>query len=195
MEGVDTSWLYPIRSILTPVQQKCYDFVYNYQKETGRAPTYAEIAEYMGYSSRASAYQTINYLIRKKHLYRDNYGRIRVADIPDDKYKQDPDARMIPVVDRLEEGKVIIREEVVKNFFPIMNDFYPDKTLFIYKTSDESEAFDIRIGDYLICSIGVDYTINEPLFRVVKNKMEYRKIANAIWTPDGMVLGIMRFIK
>ena len=101
--------------------------------------------------------------------------------------------RMIPIVDRVQEGEIIVRESVVSDFFPIMDDFYPKETLFIYKAKYDGLEKEIQKGDYLVCAIGFVNVEGEPGYRIVGDSFEYMSFDSQNKNCDGTILGIIRF--
>ena len=93
-----------------------------------------------------------------------------------------------------EEGEIIVRESEVLDFFPIMDDFYPEETLFIYKALYDGLEKEIQEGDYLVCSIGFVNVEGEPSYRIVGDGLEYISADSQCEECDGTILGIIRFI-
>ena len=187
----------PMRNILTDAQQKVYEYINDYISKHGRSPSYKEIAGYMEYSSRASAFQAVQSLLRKKYLYKDSHGMIRPTDtIEGIKTKEFTNARFVPIVSSVKEGESIIRQDVVKEYFPITNKFFADYSLFLYKADRQDDELNIKTGDYLICTVDFDPSINEPGYKIIGNDLVYVKQEDfSAMLPDGSILGEIRFLE
>lgn len=69
------------RPLLSNKQKKAYAFILDFYKEAGRAPTYEEIREGLGFASRGSAHTHVKNIIARGWLWRDEDGKIVPYDL------------------------------------------------------------------------------------------------------------------
>lgn len=87
---------------LTKKQKAVYDFIRNYCKENGIAPTQREILEHFGFKSFGSVQRYITYLIDQGYMKRDWNARRGLKVI-----EQAAPSAMIPLLGRVAAGKPI----------------------------------------------------------------------------------------
>ena len=184
------------KKILTKKQDELLTYIINYYRENDCPPTYRRICKVFGFNSSATAYQAVNSLVKKGYLKKNEHGVL----IPNDNTSSDMDIKhydydLIPIVSSVEEGKDIIRNEVVKDHFPLRKNFYRSSDLFYYKATRMDEDLDIRPDDYLLCSID-SCKKNHNGFKIIGNEMyyiPYERIESV--QADGYIVAVLRFIK
>lgn len=181
------------RKILTQKQQDIYDFIVSYYKENKSFPSYRKIAKAFGFTSIATVYQYVQALIQKGYVVKNNHGVMSVPDVIQEVDKSKLKYINVPIVDEVEEGVDIVREEVVNSHISIPEGLFTGHDLFAYRARTTNEDLNIMEGDCLICSIG-GFVSDEIMYKIIGNRLVYvPKDRRDMYGADGSIVMQIRF--
>lgn len=120
---------------LTDRQQQVLDCIRRFQKETGLAPTRAELAERMGFQSKNAAADHLRALARKGHihLYSD---RSRGIQLLGNEPAWDEDE--LPVVGRVAAGAPIEAVENIERTVPVPRSLFRQRPTYLLRVQGDS---------------------------------------------------------
>lgn len=134
-----------MREPLTFKQQQILDFICEFQEDNGMAPTRAEIALKMGYSSKNAAADHLRALARKGyiHLHSDRSRGIQVLVDTEDTYD-------LPVIGQVAAGVPIEAIENVERTVPVPEGLFKRRPTYLLKVrGDSMKDLGILEGDLI----------------------------------------------
>jgi len=133
---------------LTKKQKKVYDFLNDYIKEKGYAPSIKEIAEYFGSTSLANIHLHLKNLEKKGLIKKEGHRSRAIEIIPQEKEYEDIE---IPVFGYISENSPIENREQLE-FIRVPEKLLERGHLFaLVVKGNYLKNADLKDGDYLIC--------------------------------------------
>jgi repressor LexA len=136
---------------LTPRQRRVLDYLRDYTAENGAVPTYAEMAEDLGYADKKSITQYLQALERKGYIRRHRYGH-RALELLDAEAPSAGGALSLPLAGVVAAGQPL---EAVENVEPLaireLLAIAADREHFLLQVRGDSMIEDgIVEGDYVV---------------------------------------------
>lgn len=119
---------------LTDRQQQVLDCIRQFQRETGMAPTRAEIAELMGFQSKNAASDHLRALERKGHIHLHN-DRSRGIQLLDGAIWPEDE---LPVVGRVAAGVPIEAVENIERTVPVPQGLFRERPTYLLRVQGDS---------------------------------------------------------
>ncbi|MBU0597721.1 transcriptional repressor LexA [Patescibacteria group bacterium] len=139
-------------TILPKKKQKILQFLKNYIKDNGYAPTLTEVAKQFKLSSLATVHEHLQFLEKNNFIKRDK-DQARGIIIPDlEKEAKQEASVLVPIVGTITAGAPIEAIEDREMEIPIPKEMVKDKNSYILKVKGDSmiESL-ISDGDFVVC--------------------------------------------
>lgn len=127
------------REPLTPKQTIVYEYLKDFIRENGFAPSVREICDGVNLSSTSSVFTHLREIENKGYIKKDDY-LPRTIVICDDAFQASlkTETAAIPIVGTVAAGEPILAEQNIESFFPIPIDRAPKGESFILKVKGDS---------------------------------------------------------
>ena len=135
---------------LTTKQQRIYEFLTDFSRRNGYAPSVREICEGLGLNSTSTVFGHLETLEKKGYMRRGT-GKNRAIEIISDKDLRS-DIVHIPLIGRVAAGVPILAEQNIEGYFSVNSDALPHSDpLFMLKVKGDSMInIGIHNGDQVI---------------------------------------------
>ena len=135
---------------LTTKQQRIYEFLTDFSRRNGYAPSVREICEGLGLNSTSTVFGHLETLEKKGYIRRGT-GKNRAIEIISDKDLRS-DIVHIPLIGRVAAGVPILAEQNIEGYFSVNSDALPHSDpLFMLKVKGDSMInIGIHNGDQVI---------------------------------------------
>jgi repressor LexA len=135
---------------LTSKQQRVLNAIREFQRLHNKMPSYADLADALGYASINSIQQFIKVLAKKKYLSAERGEGINALE---DAGASDIDLVNIPLVGRVSCGSPILAQENIEGYIPIDKSLvkgHPDQFFFLRAAGDSMNGAGIDDQDLLL---------------------------------------------
>lgn len=142
-----------MKKLLTPKEQKIFNFIESYQLKYGASPTVREIRLYMKLKSDGFVIHCLERLVKKGIIKKGDTPR-SIKLLPSVAARLHADTVEIPVLGSIPAGGPVLSEEYVENWvtFPANEIRHPNESFILRVRGDSMIGAGIFEGDYVIAS-------------------------------------------
>ena len=126
---------------LKPKEQKVLDYVKEFKKNNGYAPSVRDVCRDLNYKSTSTVHMYLNRLELLGYIVKED-GKSRAITLVDDA----PTVKAVPIIGTVAAGSPILAEQTYEGYIGYISDSASDKQLFALRVKGES-MIDIGICD------------------------------------------------
>ena len=156
---------------LNDKEKKVYEYIIEFSKEVGYAPSVREICKAIGFKSTCSGHQYIKKLTEKGYLKKSDLKMRALKIVKEEK----ENVVLLPIVGKVAAGEPILATENIEEYFSLGESFFSKDSLknnnFILKVQGDSMInIGINDGDFIIVSKSVNAKNGEVVVAMIEDE-------------------------